>query len=580
MAKRTLFVLTQLREVGRLRTLGAAGPGAAFPRRRPSSRCPEACLETVVPDVSFASDPLATLDDDYELAVIHLACDMDRDTKAITLLCGVVELLPKEVPPPDATPWKSPPAAGSRRPFVRRIVVNARRAVDWYRDCVAGRGLLPTNDGHLPDRDAEAVETFVSAPLAEEPTWPALVCSDRLLPGVTGRMVTPRAHHLLATGFDPGSHWHTAKERGATESFLREEYEFDFESHPEFLGSLHLLAPNPVFREVDIRSTSDPGLRSFIVRVQPRAGRSLQGLRLILRAKRPTGLADFSEVDLTSPLTILRFGSSVQTLGGYVIDAQRGLLYHQPDDGFYGFRISTQLDVVHPEIVDVPPTPSRPQGERYEVSRRGAHGVASTIGAKRRISEALSLFHSAMSDRIRKQRARDDQRWFRERIDDAARAIRDVVRKARRRVWIVDPYFGATEFHRFARAVEAQNAEIRVLTSARYLDTRQGVKSDSAELAGHILAAAIPSTGVPTRGARPVVRSMRGKDPAIHDRFLVVDDDLWMLGSSLNEFGARGSMMLKVPAPEEVICDLDSVWLESEPLEEWITRHPIGGSDA
>ena len=67
------------------------------------------------------------------------------------------------------------------------------------------------------------------------------------------------------------------------------------------------------------------------------------------------------------------------------------------------------------------------------------------------------------------------------------------------------------------------------------------------------------------------VRIMRGT-PALHDRFLRIDDELWMLGSSLNSFGGRGTMLLRVPDPEPVLNDLEQIWANSQDFAEWLSE--------
>lgn len=96
------------------------------------------------------------------------------------------------------------------------------------------------------------------------------------------------------------------------------------------------------------------------------------------------------------------------------------------------------------------------------------------------------------------------------------------------------------------------------------------------ERAGHLLAAAVAGLTPSSRTIRlPEVRVMHGKDPPIHDRFLIVDDHVWLLGSSFNEFGARGSMMVRIGGSDRLLEDLEAIWQSSEPLANWIARHPM-----
>jgi hypothetical protein len=69
---------------------------------------------------------------------------------------------------------------------------------------------------------------------------------------------------------------------------------------------------------------------------------------------------------------------------------------------------------------------------------------------------------------------------------------------------------------------------------------------------------------------------MEGKHPAVHDRFLYVGERLWMLGSSLNHFGGRGTLMVSVPDPDPVLEDLERVWDDSQELNDWAARRAQG----
>ena len=50
-----------------------------------------------------------------------------------------------------------------------------------------------------------------------------------------------------------------------------------------------------------------------------------------------------------------------------------------------------------------------------------------------------------------------------------------------------------------------------------------------------------------------------GKSP-LHDRYIIVDDEAYLLGSSLNEFGSRATTIIKIPAPKKMIEQAHSWW--------------------
>ena len=70
--------------------------------------------------------------------------------------------------------------------------------------------------------------------------------------------------------------------------------------------------------------------------------------------------------------------------------------------------------------------------------------------------------------------------------------------------------------------------------------------------------------------ANPIsIRLMKGR-PEVHDRFLIVDDQAWSLGSSLNEFGDRGTLLLKVPYTPWLLPHLEAAWQRADALDAWL----------
>jgi hypothetical protein len=67
----------------------------------------------------------------------------------------------------------------------------------------------------------------------------------------------------------------------------------------------------------------------------------------------------------------------------------------------------------------------------------------------------------------------------------------------------------------------------------------------------------------------PTVRVMQGGDtPAIHDRYIVIDDEVWHCGPSFNELGARLGVVVRLPDPIPVRREINAVWSQSTPLEQ------------
>lgn len=68
---------------------------------------------------------------------------------------------------------------------------------------------------------------------------------------------------------------------------------------------------------------------------------------------------------------------------------------------------------------------------------------------------------------------------------------------------------------------------------------------------------------------KPKIRVLPGKSSPIHDRFLVIDDEVWFSGNSLATLGERAGIIVRLPEPESVILRLESFWNSSPALSEW-----------
>jgi hypothetical protein len=59
---------------------------------------------------------------------------------------------------------------------------------------------------------------------------------------------------------------------------------------------------------------------------------------------------------------------------------------------------------------------------------------------------------------------------------------------------------------------------------------------------------------------------------SLHDRFLVVDDDVWFVGNSLNSLGEKASMIIRLPNPNEVIGRLHELSSKASTLDDYIGK--------
>jgi hypothetical protein len=204
----------------------------------------------------------------------------------------------------------------------------------------------------------------------------------------------------------------------------------------------------------------------------------------------------------------------------------------------------------------------------YEVPRRGEVLAHAQTNPEHKVAPARSRLFSAHYKRKKQQdAARYDQRWFRGQKEEAREFLRTLLHDAESEVLVVDPYFGADELFEDVLAVGAEAVPIHILSSGKVL---KKVPDGSTVEEGQRLFEAVRRLSEQGYTNPFEVRVMRGT--AVHDRFLVVDQRIWLIGSSLNEFGSRGTMMVALPDPNAVRNELLKAWDESTPLAKWLEQ--------
>jgi hypothetical protein len=166
------------------------------------------------------------------------------------------------------------------------------------------------------------------------------------------------------------------------------------------------------------------------------------------------------------------------------------------------------------------------------------------------------------------QRLTGEEQVFYSNRGEAQLFIRSLVARARSTAVFVDPYFDRIDLREFALAAQYPDAAVHVLTGREHL-----WQEDGDLLAGDAFAAdlqALPAELSRFRYPVPDVRLM-SEDRGWHDRFLVVDDEVWHFGHSFNRKGrSEVSMAIRLRYPGDVRAwILEDVARGSPYIEGW-----------
>lgn len=112
----------------------------------------------------------------------------------------------------------------------------------------------------------------------------------------------------------------------------------------------------------------------------------------------------------------------------------------------------------------------------------------------------------------------------------AKKAVIDIINRAHDVCYICDPYFNENDFIEFATKAESLDVKIRIINS----------KADLGQKRLLILKELISNYNKELRIDDHIsCRTLRGGESMLHDRFIIIDERVWYLGSSFSEFGTR-----------------------------------------
>jgi hypothetical protein len=500
------------------------------------------------------------LDGDYKHAVVQVICLLHEGR--YNLVFASAELLPAELPAPPNEELISEKAArlgGNGRIFFRRYVTTAAEALAWYEMCRSGRFTMLLDDAKHPT---------TNEPLFEEPSWPQLITGGKF--PVSGDVASSvRAHHLYPTAV-PTLLERLFKLHPELQKWCSDRIFASFLRYPELAGSVHLLAPNQVYRSLSVRlHIAEDKSESTAIEITPRAGMPVDGLEAIVIEHRPTGISSYQVQPFgANPYMLVKHHGMVEEVEILIRCPARGLLERQEPSGFVR-RINMEMSLTSARKKVTVPGSGGAATDEYEVPISET-ASSSTLGDTEVPSEIPALLRTRERERIRDEEAkRLGQKWFHSSKAEATEFVRSLIQTARERVWIVDPYFATAELFSFALATSRRSVEVVILTGASTILTKDDIVDTTMET-GDMLFQCLQAQA---ENSNIKVLVMTGELPTVHDRFLVIDNAVWFTGNSLNQIGERAGMMISVPAPLEVIAKLEGIMqdnLRTKPLDVWV----------
>lgn len=502
--------------------------------------------------------------DDYSGALIRLATVVEKRIQR--LVFAWVEFYPHEV--------ALPPSVQEQKQFgpftIRYSVtpVSCDEALAWYSNAAAGALGIP----NLPAVKVEPVRLspepasgrlVVGADIPFEPPWHGGARLHRLV-----NLADAEASvGAIAVPGDNPERWEKAR------AWLADRLQFDVLASDAWIGSCALLAPNPKGRGSRHRLVNDSATGKTLVQVRAnlRSRTKPDGLTIRFVERRVGGWSHTSERPLDAFGSVeVELPEPVDQIGYDLFDSELGHLEHNPatpliSEILTDFSVSAgtvSVQVPSPKSTGSPTTYTRPITQ---------HAGTSTIG-KPMGREGLIRLRKLVSRQGRRtgssrpggQQGTEDAHIFLADRDHAAIIIRDILSRAKKRVVFVDPYFDEVALREFALAIPERSVQTGVLTNYRP-DRREDGGSVGQRLHDEVIEVT-KLLEEKSLGSLDV-RASRGTARKYHDRFLLVDDDVWHCGHSFNQVG-RGPVtaMTRLRRPEVVKAMIEEDFAAAEPF--------------
>lgn len=505
---------------------------------------------------------------DYDRAVLRVAITTRDEHRQ--LLFGWVELLPPEVP--------SPPQGFAKEHFKNiqfstcRVVVPLDEGIDWYEAAWAGSVLLPKSTITVDTGDlvAEPPTKRFALPATPpfSPTWHMTPRLHRLVPvqDLTGEVAMVAAKMTEVAAYKRARVW------------LEGQLHFDALAHDDWLGSIALVAPNPLLRDVQIRIASRDAANEIVeVGGELRAGKRAESLKAVFQERRDEAFGVYSIKSLDARARVREpFAGAVADLGLSLSCDVRGILHESAPSWFMrGFETRVEAPGKTKAItVPARKAAGTPSVVNANVKPPESPRLSRPVTGLSRIAE-LEIRHRRRFGNMRPITIGPEQRdtlIFKSDRAYAVEQIRRLIGRARERVVFVDFYFRAPDLLEFATAVAQQGVSITVLVGRDTeiladsplgappgLTSADWLEQEAAALAADdFLKAAALEVKVPAGGQ------------GFHDRFLIVDQEAWHCGHSFNKVGDGDySAMTRIARPDELIDLVLREVARAEPFSRW-----------
>lgn len=312
---------------------------------------------------------------------------------------------------------------------------------------------------------------------------------------------------------------------------------YDLNTYKQLLGGILWIRYNEIYSSLDINTNKER--RDIFIKINFRHFKK-QNLLFEIRAYNESDEEIYADNISNDSNFVLKYSypGGFKYLKLKVYDAE-GNLIDKIDRIAFISDISFNLSYKVGELIIE-------EGKDKKMIEKYVRKISSTKKGKKKESLPVkSLFDSSEEYSYRKFEESLDFVFFSGSKDEEERkenkrrakeAIMRILNSAIQTIYICDSYFGPEEIESYIYAMSYTDTTVNVLSSKERVQRWQydEILKDIEFLE--------KNNYTPLR-----FKVLRGNKSPLHDRLIIADDNVWMIGSSLNEIGERASAIIRVP---------------------------------
>ena len=351
--------------------------------------------------------------------------------------------------------------------------------------------------------------------------------------------------------------------------FLHQRLHINFHDYPEYLGGMCLLVPNTQVQAINLSLTHcEQGHESLAIHVIAQPGKNFQGLSIIYTAVQDDVLTHCQQYSVpSSGFLLVPHQGKLHQAGLVLTHKEQGVLLHKSLTSFYRQMTSRISSSSLGNLISVPSTDKANAPHTTYAAADYLDNNVTVIGeGPTAVEERIA--RSAGARNLRWQSKRYDQQWFSAGDrEQALKFVRSKLKNARQRIIIADPYFDKLQIEQLLYAVPQGDCNVYVLTNADVFkaENNKGSRLLKVQEFASTLSKLLNIHSLKNLNIKVAVDA----EAKFHDRFLIVDDSAWLLGSSLNSLGTQPTMIIRIPNAKVVIVEIEALMAKAQSFTDY-----------